>query len=228
MEPWEHGTVVRATRYPTYFDLNLVRVEDDAELSVEEVVWVADEALAGLSHRHVGFEVLDAGERVRAGFEELGWKATRLVWMRHSGGSPPRTALDVERVPYEDAHDLRVAWLREDFPTLDTGDYFDHAREVSTARNVEVFAVRDAGTAVAFAELERPGDGAEITSVYVHPEHRGTGLGTALTQAAIEAASGASDLWIVADADGRARQIYERLGFRPAWTQLDLLRLSPE
>jgi hypothetical protein len=36
------------------------------------------------------------------------------------------------------------------------------------------------------------------------------------------------DLWIVADADGRARQIYERLGFREAWTALNLMRLPPE
>jgi hypothetical protein len=28
-DPWDAGTVVRATRYPTYFDLNLVRVERD-------------------------------------------------------------------------------------------------------------------------------------------------------------------------------------------------------
>ena len=27
LEPWAHGTVVRATRYPSYFDFNLVRVE---------------------------------------------------------------------------------------------------------------------------------------------------------------------------------------------------------
>jgi ribosomal protein S18 acetylase RimI-like enzyme len=81
---------------------------------------------------------------------------------------------------------------------------------------------------VAFAELERLGDSAEVASVYVHPDHSGAGLGTALTQAAIDAASDARDLWIVADADGNARKIYERLGFREAWTVLDFLRLPPE
>ena len=53
VEPWEHGTVVRASRYPTYFDYNLVRVEDRAELSVDALVAFADEALAGLTHRRV-------------------------------------------------------------------------------------------------------------------------------------------------------------------------------
>ncbi|MET0613936.1 MAG: GNAT family N-acetyltransferase [Thermoleophilaceae bacterium] len=228
IEPWEHGTVIRATRYPTYFDLNLVRVEENVELGVDEVVEVADRALDGLSHRHVGFEFAEAGVGAREALHALGWKSERLVWMHHDGSAPPRDEVRVERVPYEDAHDLRVRWNYEDFPTLDTTDYFDHAREVSEARGVEVFAVRDGETAIAYAELERPGDGAEITSVYVHPDHRGAGLGTAITRAAIEAASDARDLWIVAAADGRARQIYERLGFREAWTMLDFLRLPPE
>ena len=33
--PWAHGTIVRATRHPTYYDFNLVRVEDDPGMSVE-------------------------------------------------------------------------------------------------------------------------------------------------------------------------------------------------
>jgi ribosomal protein S18 acetylase RimI-like enzyme len=230
IEPWEHGTIVRATRYPSYFDLNLVRAEDGAELSAAEVVAVADEALDGLSHRQFGFAVARAGERARPGLEELGWKTTRLVWMLHSGEPVSRPELAVERVPYDEVHDLRVAWLFEDFPTLDTSEYFDHEREISTARGVEVFAVRDdRGVPVAYAELELPGHGAEITSVYVHPDHRGAGIGTALTGAAIEAASTAGgDVWIVADADGRARRVYERLGFNAVWTLLNCMRLPPE
>ena len=56
VEPWEHGTVVRATRHPTYWDYNVVRVEDDVEISADEVVRVADGGLEGLAHRRVGFE----------------------------------------------------------------------------------------------------------------------------------------------------------------------------
>src|ERR687897_2082151 len=98
VQPWEHGTVVRATRHPTYWDYNLVRVEDDADIDADELVAFADEALAGLAHRRVGFEVVSAGERVRAGLEALGWKATCLVWMLHEGEAPPATGLDVEQV----------------------------------------------------------------------------------------------------------------------------------
>jgi ribosomal protein S18 acetylase RimI-like enzyme len=65
---------------------------------------------------------------------------------------------------------------------------------------------------------------AEIAQVYVHPEHRGGGLGTALTRAAITAAGPVSDLWIVADDEDRPKELYTRLGFRPAWTCMEFTR----
>ena len=54
--PWAHGTVVRATRHPSYFDYNLVRVEEDPGMSLEALVAFADEALAGLAHRRFDFD----------------------------------------------------------------------------------------------------------------------------------------------------------------------------
>jgi len=225
IEPWEHGTVVRATRHPTYWDYNLVRVEDDADIGAGELVAFADEALAGLAHRHVGFELLSAGDRVRAELEALGWKVTCLVWMLHEGAAPPATGLDVEQVAYDVVHHLRVVWHREDFPGVDFKDHFDHEREVSMARNAQVFAAFEQDRPVAFAQLERESGAAEITSVFVDPDHRGRGLGTAITKAAIAAAGEVSDLWIVADDDDRPKDLYARLGFRPAWKQLDFLRV---
>jgi hypothetical protein len=49
--------------------------------------------------------------------------------------------------------------------------------------------------------------------------------GTAMTRAAIEAAGDARDLWIVADDEGRPKELYARLGFRPAWVTMEFLRL---
>src|SRR5437763_7055629 len=83
LEPWAHGTVVRATRYPSYFDFNVVRVEEDPAMSVQALMGFADGALGGLAHRRVDFEVIDAAEPLRAGFEAQGWRALRLLWMRH-------------------------------------------------------------------------------------------------------------------------------------------------
>jgi GNAT superfamily N-acetyltransferase len=230
IESWEHGTIVRATRYPTYYDFNLVRVEDEPGLSVEELVAVADEALAGLDHRRFDFDVIEAADARRAEFKAAGWKTTRLVWMRHESAPPPGPAIEVEEVPYDDVQALRVAWHEEDFE-VNQASYHREAREVAMRRGAQVLAVRgDDGTPVAFAQLERDAGSAEITQVYVHPDHRGGGRGTAMTRAAIEAAaagrsgagSGGGDLWIAADDEDRPKELYARLGFRPVWKWMEV------
>jgi ribosomal protein S18 acetylase RimI-like enzyme len=225
IEPWEHGTVARATRYPTYFDFNLVRVEDDPGMSVGALAAFADTALDGLIHRRFDFDVADVGERLRPGFAALGWKSLRLLWMRHETGPPPGPELTVEQVPYDDVHELRVTWYVEDHPDQIAGGYHAHAREVALRRGAQVLALRDSdGRPVAFAQLERAGNAAEITQVYVHPDYRGGGRGTAMTRAAIEAAGDVSDLWIAADDEDRPKELYARLGFRPAWTAVEITR----
>src|SRR5215216_6755805 len=103
--PWPHGTVVRATRYPSYFDFNAVRVEDDPGMSVDALVAFADEALAGLAHRRVDFDLVDAAEPLRGGFEAKGWRALRLLWMRHESPAPPGPDVPVEEVPYDAVHE---------------------------------------------------------------------------------------------------------------------------
>jgi GNAT superfamily N-acetyltransferase len=225
LQPWAHGTVVRASRYPSYYDFNVVRVEEDPAMSVDALVAFADEALAGLEHRRVDFEVADAADALRAGFEAQGWRSLRLVWMRHESPPPAGPDIAVEEVPYDSVHDLRVAWHREDFPDQDAGDYLAQARDVALRRNAQVLAVRDNGVPVAFAQLERAGAGAEITQVYVDPAHRGSGRGTAITGAAIEAAGKVGDLWIIADADDRAKDLYERLGFHAVWRPVEFTRV---
>jgi GNAT superfamily N-acetyltransferase len=221
IEPWAHGTIVRATRYPSYYDFNVVRVEDDPGMSVEELIAVADEALAGLAHKRLDFDVITAADRLRADFEARGWRTLRLLWMRHEESPMAGPDIEVEEVPYDAVHRLREAWHREDFPEQDAGDYHAQAREVGMRRNAQVLAVVRAGEPVAFAQLERDGPAAEITQVYVRPDHRGGGMGTAMTRAAIEAARDVRDLWIAADDEDRPKELYARLGFRGAWTAME-------
>jgi len=145
LEPWAHGTVVRATRHPSYYDFNLIRVEDDAAMSVDALVGFADEALAGLEHRRVDFDLLEAAEPLRHGFKEAGWRCLRLLVMRHETAPPPGPVAAIEEVPYDAAHDLRVAWHREVFPDKDAGDYHGHVREISLRLGARV-ARATAGT----------------------------------------------------------------------------------
>jgi len=228
VEPWAHGTVLRATDYPDYYEYNVVRVEDDPQMSVAELVVFADEALAGLAHRAVDFEIAAAAMPLRADFSALGWQAQPLLWMHHETAPPPGPDIAVETVAYEAVQALRVDWLRADgFPDYDPDEFHAQARRVAEARDVQVLAVHAAGEPIAFAHIEHVGDGAEISQVYVDPRYRGDGRGTALTRAAIVAAGNKRDLWICADDEGRPKELYARLGFRPAVTTMEFLRMPP-
>jgi GNAT superfamily N-acetyltransferase len=137
---------------------------------------------------------------------------------------PPGPDVAVEEVPYDTVHELRLAWHQEDFPGEDPGDYFAYARDISLRRGAKVLVVREDSDPVAFAQLEGDRPAAEITHVYVQPEYRGAGRGTALTRAGVEAAGDLQDLWITADAEDRPKKLYARLGFRPAWMTMEFLR----
>jgi ribosomal protein S18 acetylase RimI-like enzyme len=220
LEPWEFGTVVRASRYPDYYDYNLVRVERDPGMPVDELVAVADDALQGLEHRRFDFESVDWGAPLRDDFEQAGWRTMRLVLMRHEGPLP-HAELELEAVAYDAVQPLREAWYTEDFPDEDPGDYHAQAREVAMARDTRVLAAREGGEAVGFAQLVVEGDAAEVTNVYVRSDRRGGGLGTALTCAAMAAAGSVAELWIAADDEGRPKELYGRLGFRTALTTIE-------
>ncbi|HEY8763677.1 MAG TPA: GNAT family N-acetyltransferase [Solirubrobacteraceae bacterium] len=225
LKPWESGVVARCNRYPNYYEFNVVQVRQDPAMDVPGLIDFADRALAGLDHRRIDFERAESAGEMRAEFESRGWKSMSLLHMRYEGGGPADAAATVEEVPYDAVHDLRVAWHEEDFPGVDASAFFAFAREVALARGARVLAVRDGGVAIAYAQIECSGEAAEVTAVYVHPDHRGHGLGTALTSAAIRAAPPVRDLWITADDEDRPKQLYARLGFRPVARELQVLRL---
>ncbi len=227
IEPWAHGTIARAGRYPTYYDFNVLRVEDDVALELPELAAAAEEALDGLAHRRVDFDIARRGAALRGDFEAAGWKTTSLVWMLHEGVRPDATTeVLVEEVDYDETEALRLSWHLEDNADLEYEQYRLAAKEVAMAKDPSVLIVRDeTGEPIAFTQVQWDGGSAEVNSVYVHPDHRGRGLGTAITTAAIAAAGRAEDLWIVADQEDRAKDLYARLGFRTVWTTIEFLRL---
>jgi GNAT superfamily N-acetyltransferase len=225
IEPWEHGTVVRASRYPSYFDYNAVCVERDAGMDVGALESFADEALAGLAHRRLDFDLAAAAQPLRARFERNGWLTTRLLWMRHETAPAPVPLALVKEVPYEAIEHLRTIWHCEDFPDQDASGFFDQAREVASIRRARVLAMHEGGMPVAFTQFVRDGAVAEITHVYVHPEYRGGGRGETITRAAMDAAGDVEDLWICADDEDWPKEMYARLGFRPVWRSMQFTRL---
>jgi ribosomal protein S18 acetylase RimI-like enzyme len=228
IEPWDHGDVLIATEYPNYWNYNVVQVKGDPGLSAAELIEVADDKLAAFGHRRVDFLDADAGEAVRRDFESAGWKATRLVYMVHSKSLPAGETLEVEEVDYDAVVDLRREWNAEDFPEIDQESHLETAKQVSSGREVRVIASLEGGEPVGFAQLEYIAGSAEITHAFVSAKYRGSGRGTAITRAAVEAAiDDVEDLFIVADDEDRPKELYRRLGFRPAWTTTEFLRLPP-
>jgi GNAT superfamily N-acetyltransferase len=225
LEPWAHGTVARATRYPCYFDFNVVRVEEQPAMDVRGLAGFADTALAGVAHRRLDFELPLLAEQLREDFIAMGWRATGLLWMRQERATPDGPTVPVEEVPYGAVDALRVAWHREDFPDPDPAGFHAQAREVAQLRGARVLAIHEHGAPVAFAQLERDRAAAEITQVYVDPAHRGRGLGAAIVRAAIAHASEVEDLWICADAEDWPQRLYMRLGFKAVWKTIEFLRL---
>jgi GNAT superfamily N-acetyltransferase len=145
--------------------------------------------------------------------------------MRHEAAPAPVPPALVEEVPYEAVNELRVIWHSEDFPDQDASSFFDQAREVASIRGARVLAMHEAGIPVAFTQFVREDAVAEITHVFVHPEHRGDGRGQTITRAAIDAAGDAEDLWICADDEDWPKEMYARLGFRPVWRSMQFTRL---
>ena len=88
IEPWEHGTVLRATRYPTYYNFNLVRVEGSADIDAQVLIAFTDGALTGLDHRRIDFETVELANALRPELLALGWRTTRLLWMHHERPRP--------------------------------------------------------------------------------------------------------------------------------------------
>jgi GNAT superfamily N-acetyltransferase len=225
IEPWEHGTIVRSTRHPNYYDFNMVRVEDAEPIAAAAVVAIADRALAGLQHRRVNFDFEANAQPLSAGLRAAGWTLMRVLCMRHDGSPVPAPTREVAEVPYDAVGDLRVTWYHEHSPDSDPTRYHLQAREIEMNRGAVLLAVHERESPIGYAQLERDGHAAEVTRVYVHPKHRGRGVGTALTCAAITASRGARDLWISADQDDRPIQLYARLGFRPVWATVEFQRV---
>jgi ribosomal protein S18 acetylase RimI-like enzyme len=221
IEPWEHGTAVRSTDHPGFWDYNCVRLEgDDPGVSADELAAVADRLQRDLRHRRFDIEDEAAGARLRPGFEALGWHVTRLVWLALS---EPPAGPDFEEVPFAATRPLRLEWARAD--ALATGEeefqrQADAEEDVAARRGVRALI---AGELDGYVTFLSDGETAEVEQAYVTPRLRGRGTGGALVAAAARA-GGASETFIVADDEGDPKRLYQRLGFRPAWIQYEATR----
>lgn len=217
-EPWEYGTAYRCTRHPDFWVFNTLLVEGaPPELTVDELAAAADRFQAGLRHRRIDLVDEDTARRLRPGFDALGWATERLVWLALRDPAPGPEA---EEVPVEATRRLRFEWTRSEEwvpPEAELERHGDAEEDVMRTLGARAVVARDeAGEIGAYVTFTARGGQAEIEAAYVTPALRGRGIGGRLVIAAAHAA-GAADTLIIADDEGDAKRLYERLGFEPLW-----------
>jgi GNAT superfamily N-acetyltransferase len=226
VRPWKHGTAVRCTSMPDWWDYNSVRVEGpDPGIGADALIRVADEILDGLAHRQIEVEDEAAGERLRPDFDGRGWTVERLAWLERTGPAPEGE--DFDEVPFAETRDLRLEWMRS-LPWMNDQEaiigFVSHEDAVADVRGTRTLVARDeTGAAVGYVSFVGQADRAEVEQAYVTPALRGRGVGGALVAAAVRVA-GARDAYIIADDEGDSKRLYERLGFAPVWIQHVFLR----
>lgn len=208
--------MLRTPSSPDYWDVNAVRVED-AGLTAAEIEAAADALLAGARHRKIEVEDEATGAAAQPHFAAAGWLADRHAMMRRVGGG--RAHADVEEVPLAATRELDIEWVSE-YDDVESVRQFAAQREpILQRRGMRAFAIPDVG----FTLLAVGDDAVEIDALYVTPSARGQGVGTRLLETAL--AAGECDIaWIVADDEGRARELYERIGFTTVWRPHSFLR----
>jgi GNAT superfamily N-acetyltransferase len=231
-EPWEHGEAAYATEFPDYYDYNTVRVEGPAPgLSAEALAAAADRLLADYRHRNVEVDHVATGERLRPGFEALGWHAYRLVWMSHAGldALPQESGPSVVEVAPAAVRPLALQWVEPPHTPEEIAAHVPTVEKTNLRVGARYLAVVEDGEPVAYTISSPLGaDAWMVDAVFVAPQRRGSGLGGALTAAAVRHAweTGAGAVAIIADDEGRPKDLYARLGFRPAWIEHNFL-LTP-
>lgn len=211
LEPWAYGTHVRASRFPTYFDFNCLRLEHGSPPAAE-LLAAADELLGDLGHRKIEVEHAALGERLRPAFQAAGWRTERLVWMVLDG-EPDAPEGDVEEVDFAAIRPLRAEWAN-DFSPEEIAAFAPVEEEVARLLRCRCFvAGRDAFV------LFSPD---EVRAVYTTPAARGRGLARRLVGAAVRAMDGPAV--IVADDEDSPKELYARVGFVPAWIMWEFVR----
>lgn len=218
--PFEAGFALLDTRLPLAWDSNSLLVERPGLLDAEALAARADQLIggAGMKHRHVAVYDAEEGERLRPGFEELGYETEVDVYMALRREPDRASDVAAKEVRFAEVEELRRALLTED-PDVRTPETAKQMLESERQRcrfaGDRFFVAAADGEPASTCCLLARGPVGQVEDVATLEAARGQGLARATILAAIEASRAEKHelTFIAALAEDWPRQLYEKLGF---------------
>jgi GNAT superfamily N-acetyltransferase len=219
VEAFRWGTAVSMPEFPLRLDSNYLRMEGaPADASAADLAAEADrlQGAQGLRQRCVLVPDAARGESLAPGFGALGWKAHFGVVMAHR--RPPAGPVDGGLAVPAEASALRAAReaaiLSAPWATAEIARQILDARALVPVETLHLAVFAEGGPA-SWGEVYL-GDGiAQIEAVATVERFRRRGYASAVVvRGCAEARRRGADLvFLCADARGRPRDLYARLGF---------------
>ena len=200
-----------------------------APMGAGEAEALADELQGELSFRRV----TTGDDALAADLVARGWRDEPLLLLARNGAlEPPDAPALAEEVPYGHVRGLRDEWLRSEpwaSGEQEIRDAHEADRRLFSGTPTRAFATFERGRPLAYALLLDGGRDGMLEDVYTTPEARGRGLAAAVIAAVLHAARAERHelVFVPTDAGGRARSLYERMGFEPLAIDHRLMRGEP-
>jgi len=224
------GFAVLDDRYPASYEHNQLYVT--APVTAGTVLAAADRLLRRRRHRYVTALDSDVARRLTPGLLAAGYREEGTVVMVLDGApeAPRDSGITAERVPLEALRDADARAWDERYPELPADvvrQLFERRFATAEACDLTTHVVRADGAVVAWCNLYRTGDEAQVESVNTLPEWRRRGFARAVVLDAVAAAheAGCEFIFLIADRDDWPREFYERLGFGVIAEQRSFARL---
>ena len=228
-----YGTGLFNDEIPFKYDINFLHVEGSPKVTAEQLASEADRLMddAIYEHRRVVVDDEDLGSDLQPGFDELGWKHSRYLWMEHV--RPPsreaRAGIAFEMDNADHILTKKIFNRREPFSARDDV-VVQMARSdemIAAATLRRSFAARAGGVIASICETYSDGTIGQIEDVATLEEHRGKGLGTEVVLEALASLQRAGHelIFLVADDDDWPKQMYENLGFEGVGVTYQFIRL---
>ncbi|HUB76933.1 MAG TPA: GNAT family N-acetyltransferase [Solirubrobacteraceae bacterium] len=215
--PCRGGHAIIDSHRRRLWNANQIRIENPEPLDPAEVTCAADQHLAAERFRLI---TLLAGELVAdlAGpLADCGYRSADRSLMVLGTLPPPRSDIGVVAVPAVELLLDRLTTLGED-PDHDPAvgrELIERDAIAATFATQRCYAAIDRSGIVARCQVFSLSGVAQIENVYTHVAHRGRGYAQAVVAAAARSArdAGAGYVFVNANAEGRHRDFYEKLGF---------------